>query len=55
VVGIFGMIGTDHAANGLLALYHLYGLLPDHRIALIVQGLFQNYSLSAVTALVRSG
>src|ERR1043166_9387406 len=43
VVGIFGMILERTMLQWLTGLDHLYGLLLTFGIALIVQGLFQNY------------
>src|SRR5438445_1111240 len=43
VVGIFGMILERTMLQWLAGLDHLYGLLLTFGIALIVQGLFQNY------------
>jgi branched-chain amino acid transport system permease protein len=43
VVGIFGMILERTLLQWLSGLDHLYGLLLTFGIALIVQGLFQNY------------
>jgi branched-chain amino acid transport system permease protein len=43
VVGIFGMILERTLLKWLTGLDHLYGLLLTFGIALIVQGLFQNY------------
>ena len=52
VVGIFGMIlERTHAAMALPGLDHLYGLLLTFGIALIVQGVFQNYFGSSGSAL----
>ena len=43
VVGIFGMILERTMLQWLTGLDHLYGLLLTFGIALIVQGVFQNY------------
>src|SRR6476659_8520070 len=43
VVGIFGMILERTMLHSLTGLDHLYGLLLTFGIALIVQGVFQNY------------
>ena len=43
VVGIFGMILERTMLQWLAGLDHLYGLLLTFGIALIVQGIFQNY------------
>ena len=43
VVGIFGMILERTMLQWLAGLDHLYGLLLTFGIALIVQGVFQNY------------
>src|ERR1700748_18548 len=43
VVGIFGMILERTLLQWLTGLDHLYGLLLTFGIALIIQGLFQNY------------
>ena len=43
VVGIFGMIMERTMLKFLAGLDHLYGLLLTFGIALIVQGIFQNY------------
>src|SRR5882757_8286101 len=43
VVGIFGMILERTLLKWLTGLDHLYGLLLTFGIALIVQGVFQNY------------
>jgi branched-chain amino acid transport system permease protein len=43
VVGVFGMILERTMLQWLAGLDHLYGLLLTFGIALIVQGLFQNY------------
>src|ERR1700759_3458895 len=43
VVGIFGMILERPLLKWLTGLDHLYGLLLTFGIALIVQGVFQNY------------
>jgi len=43
IVGIFGMILERTMLQWLTGLDHLYGLLLTFGIALIVQGLFQNY------------
>ena len=43
IVGIFGMILERTLLQWLTGLDHLYGLLLTFGIALIVQGLFQNY------------
>ena len=42
-VGIFGMILERTMLQWLSGLDHLYGLLLTFGIALIVQGVFQNY------------
>lgn len=43
VVGIFGMILERTLLKRLAGLDHLYGLLLTYGLALIIQGLFQNY------------
>src|SRR3974390_1181829 len=43
VVGLFGMILERTLLKWLTGLDHLYGLLLTFGIALIVQGVFQNY------------
>src|ERR1051325_857149 len=43
VVGVFGMILERTMLQWLTGLDHLYGLLLTFGIALIVQGVFQNY------------
>jgi branched-chain amino acid transport system permease protein len=43
VVGIFGMILERTLLQRLAGLDHLYGLLLTFGLALIIQGLFQNY------------
>src|SRR6266576_3986966 len=43
VVGIFGMILERTMLQWLAGLDHLYGLLLTFGIALIIQGVFQNY------------
>ncbi|MGH6779958.1 MAG: branched-chain amino acid ABC transporter permease [Bradyrhizobium sp.] len=43
VVGIFGMILERTMLKRLAGLDHLYGLLLTYGLALIIQGLFQNY------------
>src|SRR6202000_418716 len=47
VVGIFGMILERTLLQWIAGLDHLYGLLLTFGIALIVQGVFQNYFCSA--------
>src|ERR1700730_14149691 len=48
VVGIFGMILERTMLQWLAGLDHLYGLLLTFGLALIIQGVFQNYFGSAV-------
>ena len=43
IVGIFGMILERTMLQWLTGLDHLYGLLLTFGIALIIQGVFQNY------------
>lgn len=43
VVGVFGMILERTLLKRLAGLDHLYGLLLTYGLALIIQGLFQNY------------
>lgn len=43
VIGIFGMILERTMLKWLAGLDHLYGLLLTYGLALIIQGLFQNY------------
>ena len=50
-VGIFGMILERTMLQWLTGLDHLYGLLLTFGIALIVQGVFQNYFGSSGPAL----
>src|SRR6201995_1788572 len=47
VVGIFGMILERTLLQWLAGLDHLYGLLLTFGLALIIQGVFQNYFGSA--------
>ena len=55
VVGIFGMIIERTMLQWLTKLDHLYGLLLTFGLALIIQGVFQNYFGSSGPALRHAG